>query len=198
LPHLDSGAIGRRVSKVESSLVIALAGRRIDAVNAAEARFPERSVPLVERRLTEAFADSKATTLVCAAACGADLLALAVAGKLGLRRCVVLPADVPTFRASSVVDRPGAWGQLFDVVVAEVEARGDLWVHELGADDEAYRAANRAILDHAQQLGGPVEAWVVWNGRARDGGDITLHFAEEARARKLNVRELSTLPSGTH
>jgi hypothetical protein len=173
--------------------VVALAGRRIDAAGSSEQRFPLEKVAVVKERLRRALDESKPRSLVCAAACGADLTALEVAGELGLRRRIVLPTNRAAFRAASVVDRPGPWGELFDRIVAEVEARQDLVTLELGADDEAYRAGNRAILDAAAELGGAVEAWIVWNGRPRDESDITLHFADEARARRLPLRELLTL-----
>ncbi|HEX2877210.1 MAG TPA: hypothetical protein VHP33_38430, partial [Polyangiaceae bacterium] len=176
------------------TLVVALAGRRVDAADAAEQRFPAANVPAVKERLRKALADAKATTLVCAAACGVDLLALDAAGELGVRRRIVLPTTKAEFRASSVVDRPGSWGELFDRIISEVEAKGDLTIHGLGSGDAAYRAGNRAILDDAQALGGDLEAWVVWNGRPRSDGDITLHFADEAWTRRLRVRELLTQP----
>jgi hypothetical protein len=176
-------------------LVIALAGRRVDADGTDEPRFPLASVPAVKERLRKAPKDTNARALVCAAACGADLIALDVAGELGIRRRVVLPTSKEAFRSSSVVDRPGGWGELFDRVMAEVEAQGDLVIQELGTGDEAYRAGNRAILDVAQQTmddGG--EAWIVWNGKPRGEQDITLHFADEAWARRLPLREILTLP----
>lgn len=182
------------MADADSTLVVALAGRRVDAADATEQRFPAANVPAVKERLRKALADAKATTLVCAAACGVDLLALDAAGELGLRRRIVLPTTKAEFRASSVVDRPGTWGELFDRLIAEVEAKGDLVTHELGSGDEAYRAGNRAILNDAQALGGYLEAWMVWNGQPRNDGDITLHFADEAWTRKLRVRELLTMP----
>ena len=174
--------------------MVALAGRRVDAADATEERFAPKRVDAVKERLKATLASSKATALVCAAACGVDLLALDAAGELGIRRRIVLPTNPEDFRASSVVDRPGAWGNLFDRIVADVKAKGDLVTHELGSGDDAYRAGNQAILNDAQALGGALEAWIVWNGMPRDESDITLHFADEAWKRKLRVRELLTLP----
>lgn len=177
-----------------TQIVVALAGRRIDAEGADSTRFPLGNVAAVKEQLRKALEATKPAALVCAAACGADLLALSVAGELGIRRRVVLPASKAEFRASSVVDRPGAWGELFDLVVAQVEGEGDLVIHELGAGDEAYRAGNLAIFDAAEEVGDAVEAWIVWNGQPRSEQDITLHFADEAWTRRLPLREILTLP----
>ena len=66
------------------------------------------------------------TALATSAACGADLIGLSEAGKLGIRRRVVLPFSREKFRAESVIDRPGEWGHLYDMVLDEVSAMGDL------------------------------------------------------------------------
>jgi tetratricopeptide (TPR) repeat protein len=179
--------------------VIALAGRRIDPEAAPEPRFPPQNVDRVEQLLRKAFQETKPDALVCAAACGADLIALAVAGSLGIRRRIVLPASKKVFRASSVVDRPGRWGEQFDAIVAEAEARGDLVIHDHGGGDEAYRAANLAIFDEAERLhpGAQLEAWLVWNGRPRSAEDITLHFADQAWIRSKPLREFLTQTDAT-
>lgn len=78
--------------------VIALAGRRIDAPETKSARFPLSNVPIVRERLAALLAAEHAEALVCSAACGADLIALAEAERLGLRRRIVLP-----FRQSAFV-----------------------------------------------------------------------------------------------
>lgn len=166
----------------------------MDAEGAAEPRFPLGSVGVVEERLRKGLVDAKVELLVCAAACGADLLALKVAGEVGIRRRIVLPKSKSTFRESSVVDRPGDWGALYDRIVGEVEAQGELVVRELGDGDAAYRAGNHAILDAAKAGGEALQAWIVWDGKARDQEDITLHFADEAWTRRLPLRELLTLP----
>ena len=91
-------------------MIVALAGRRIDKPDADAPRFPLTSVDLVRGRLHHLLSVKKVTTLVCSAACGADLLALAAARDLGIRRRVILPFTRERFRVTSVVDRPGDWG----------------------------------------------------------------------------------------
>lgn len=165
--------------------VIALAGRRIDAPDAKEARFPPDAVPRVRDRLATLLPEERAEALVCSGACGADLIALEEADRLGLRRIVVLPFAPGRFRETSVIDRPGDWGPRFDRVIADVGAAGDLVVLNGGPDDEsAYAAANQAIIGQAQALshlasdGGHrrLVAIVVWEGQARSGSDATEAF----------------------
>src|SRR5690242_3473732 len=105
---------------------IALAGRRIDPPDGELPRFPLATVPLVLDRLRALFVERGADTLVCSAACGADLVALDVSGALGMRRRVVLPFDAAKFRETSVTDRPGDWGPLYDRIVEAARRAGDL------------------------------------------------------------------------
>ena len=86
--------------------VVALAGRRIDAPD-APIRFSPRSVESVRGLLRAYFTEGGASCLVSSAACGADLLALDVAGSLDMRRRVVLPYSPERFRETSVTDRKG-------------------------------------------------------------------------------------------
>src|SRR5688500_11638506 len=95
-------------------MVIALAGRRIDAEGAEIRRFPLQNVDTVEQRLHVFLERNGSTTLVSSAACGADLLAQAAAGLLGIRRLVILPFERDRFRETSVTDRPGDWGQAYE------------------------------------------------------------------------------------
>ncbi len=139
-------------------------GRRVDPVDAKHVRFPLKNVGLVHERVAEMLRREGATALVSGAACGADLIALAEAGALGLRRRVVLPFAVEKFRESSVVDRPGDWGPVYDQVIAEVKAANDLVILKGLPEDEAYAAANLGILDEAGKLGDTVTAALIWNG----------------------------------
>src|SRR4051794_10091073 len=89
--------------------VLALAGRRIDAPGAPP-KFPLDSLALVKERVRGLLVQQKTDVLVCAAASGADLIALGEARALGLRRRIVLPFAVGRFRSASVTDRPGDSG----------------------------------------------------------------------------------------
>ena len=179
-------------------MVVTLVGRRVDGPKAKTEQFPPVNLICVRERIRAALVSCKARSLVCSAACGADLLGLDAAGDLGIRRRIVLPFSKERFRTTSVIDRPGDWGPLFDRILSEVEASGNVVVLP-GAedDDQAYAAANHAILDEAFSMarpsGSPAGAIVVWNGAERGEGDLTAAFMREAKEKGLSVTEVSTL-----
>lgn len=179
-------------------MIIALAGRRIDAVDATQVRFPLSRSATVRDRIRATLMNREASALVGSAACGADLLALDVATELGLRRRVVLPFSPQRFRETSVVDRPGDWGVLFDALIHNVTQSGDLAVLGDKEGDDVYAAVNEAILDEAQKLSrssgeSGVLAVIVWDGGSRGAGDLTEAFAISARARGIEVAEVLTV-----
>jgi hypothetical protein len=173
---------------------VALAGRRIDAPG-GPVRFPLERVDAVEAMLRTYYAEHGVAHLVSSAACGADLLALRAAADAGVaRRTVVLPFDVATFRRTSVTDRPGDWGALYERIVGEVAAAGGLVV--LGLDPDAgaaYDLATEEILAIAATTAGPVRACLVWEGASRGAGDHSLALADGARRRGWPVDEVYTL-----
>jgi hypothetical protein len=178
-------------------MVVALAGRRIDAPDATLRRFPSEHVTIVRSRLRELFVDIGARALVTSAACGADLIALEVAGDLNLRRRVILPFEAARFREMSVTDRPGGWGQAFDRIIGEVKAAGDLRIVGAGSGGAAFESTNQIILDEADsmraQLGSAAAAVIVWNGQSRGPDDLTARFRDLAERRGLQIYEVSTM-----
>jgi hypothetical protein len=178
-------------------MVIALAGRRVDDVDTNPPRFPLGNVEPVRIRIRALLRERGATVLVSSAACGADLIGLSEAGQLGLRRRVILPFERGRFRETSVTDRPGDWGPLYDQILRDVDAAGDLVVLKNASDDEAYSAANGAIVREAVALAKaahkPATAAVIWDGVSRSGHDLTEEFAAEARERGLVVTEIQTI-----
>ncbi len=186
--------------------VIALVGRRIDARDAEVARFPFESVGIVRDRLVQYFTELKPSAVVCSAACGADLLALDAAQELRIRRRVILPFDRQQFRHSSVTDRPGNWGPLYDRVLDDLPSEDLVLLESTQKGDEAYRATSLAILDHAVTLAARIPAGtregaaaadvialLVWDGESRGTTDLTAGFAAEAERRGLAVNEILTL-----
>ena len=179
--------------------VVALAGRRVDAAGTQPPRFPLENVPVVRKRLAALLAGEGAAALVCSAACGADLVALEEAERLGLRRRIVLPFAPERFRETSVVDRPGEWGPVFDRLVAAARGAGDLVVLDAGEGDAAYAAANEAIVREARtlvQAGGAAQrlvAVLVWEGAARAGTDATAGFRNLAAKAGFEERSVATL-----
>jgi len=178
-------------------MIFALAGRRIDQPDTEPGRFPLRNVDLVRKRLRQLFELHPGGTLVSSAACGADLLALETAGKLGWRRRVILPFDRDRFRETSVTDRPGDWGTLYDQILDEVERAGGLAIESAPPGKDAYAFASDRILEEAERMaagsGENEIAVAVWEGNARGPGDLTGAFAAAARARGMTVAHVSTL-----
>jgi hypothetical protein len=176
--------------------VVCLAGRRIDPPAADPPRFPASRVEAVAKSIRGVLEERRATALVCSAACGADLLALEAAAALGLQLHVVLPFDRDRFRATSVTDRPGDWGERYDRIMDRAQRAGTVTIIDsAGGGKSAYSVANEMILDVVtREMGAQCAcAVIVWEGASRGDGDLTAHFAARARARGLEVVEIRTL-----
>jgi hypothetical protein len=156
-------------------------------------------VEAVSAAIRRALSLHQIAVVVSSAACGADILALEAAAKLGLRTRIVLPFDRARFCATSVVDRGKEWGPRFDAVLDRAAARNDVIVLEAGDgdDDAAYARATQRILEEAVALGReqgetPV-ALVIWDEQPREGTDATRDFLERATAAGMTVVSISTL-----
>ena len=187
-------------------MIIALAGRRIDAPGTNPGRFPLAHVESVKNKLVTWLRLAHATQLVCSGACGADLVALQAADELGIIKTMILPFDADTFRTTSVTDRPGNWGSMYDQFVTELKRSNR--VIELNYDKNdvaAYLNTNLRILDQAQRMaqsenekdphpGSPskITAVIVWEGKPKDADDSTYHFKTEAEKRNYPVTEILT------
>lgn len=191
-------------------MIIALAGRRIDEENSKTIRFPLENVPLVKERLKTLFVESKAKGIVCGAACGADLIALDVAGELGLHCRIILSSEPENFRKTSVTDRPGDWGKIFDEIYRTLKDSGNVVLLKSNAhNDDIYIEANEKIIDEAvslnklinsklnsdvsqNQVDDAILIVIVWEGSSRGEDDITLNFANTGRSRGFEVVEVLT------
>lgn len=173
--------------------VVVSAGRRVDASDASTPRFPPENVSAVRAKVEEFLQQRRPAAIVCSAACGADLLLLQAAQKEEVRCHVLLPSPPEAFRQSSVTDRPGDWGPLYD----EILRNSNVEVHEVPSGQEGYLEVNHRLLDKAQaladELGTSVAALVIWNGQPRGDDDVTAHFLREAGQRNFPVSEISTL-----
>lgn len=175
--------------------VVAFAGRRIDAPDAEVQRFPPTAVAAAEVRLRELLQEHGAVALVSSAACGADLIALRAAESLGVRARVILPFEARRFRETSVVDRGGEWGALYDQQLERAASTDDLVVLQgAGEGSAAYAAANAVILQEtarlADELAARPLAIILWEGSERPGGDLTAALAAAARSRGWEVVEV--------
>ena len=179
-------------------VVVALAGRRVDARDADVMRFPASNVPAVTQRIRNMLIGVAAVTLVCSAACGVDIVALEMAGELGLRRRIVLPFRRDLFRKTSVIDRDISWGHRFDALMEAVGASGDVVELTQPTDDRnAYALTNKEVLDEAAReasaVGLRTVAMVIWDGLPRGPDDLTKGFLKEAQERHLEVVTVPTL-----
>lgn len=179
-------------------MIIALAGRRVDAKGQNPPRFPStlEAAEMVRYRIRNKLLNLQATVLVSSAACGADLLAISEAGKLGLRRRIVLPFNRDRFRATSVTDRPGDWGPLYDGELDAVQAHSDLVIAPVAPEKNPCLETNHAIIEEAlalaRTLRDSVGAVRVWEGESRGEGDLTEEFGAYARKKGLSVFDVMT------
>jgi hypothetical protein len=178
--------------------IIAAAGRRIDTPDASSPRFPLANRALVRERIRAALIEYKATGLVASGACGADLLAQDVARELKLpHRRMILPFAPDIFRVTSVIDRPGDWGLLFDDLLIGLKAHGGVvTLAEDPSGDAAYAAVNRAILAEADRIAAtaaPLVVLLIWDGASRGDADLTADLGIEAGKRGWPVAEVLTV-----
>jgi hypothetical protein len=182
-------------------MILVFAGRRVDAEGASPARFPLENVDRVRHEVDRVLADQQPAIVVGSAACGADLIVLDAARRLGLRRRVVLPFNHTEFRSRSVTDRPGDWGPLFDTVLSEAASAGDLVELTFDPEDEtAYAQTNQEIFRQAEQMARgpkvPCSALVIWDMTSRGKGDVTEAFLKEAELRQWPVVRIDTSGAG--
>ncbi len=198
--------------KAKPSTILVCAGRRIDPPGATTIRFPLKEVDQVSRQVEALFREQSVDWVVSSAACGADLVVLQIAQRIGIRFRILLPVPLEEFRRTSVVDRPFSadwpWEKLYDRLIRQAQSAGDLKVLEGTATGTAgYQAVNEALVkegldlvEHVSERGGgeepvQVKALVIWDGRSRGSTDLTRHFAEEARVQGLTVLEILTRSS---
>jgi len=178
-------------------MILALAGRRPDPPDADEQRFPIANAIAVREQMRSILSRVQPRILVGSAACGADLLGQDVAGDLGIETRVVLPFDAEKFRETSVVDRPGHWGALYDRIIRWGQANDRLTIVQAGDDsDQPYEAANEKILSLSRRHTQPDEelsALIVWDGTPKDADDFTDHLQQQIWQQGGRVYEVQTL-----
>jgi len=200
-----------REAGVFFKMIIISAGRRIDALDAKQARFPLNNAGRVATEVRARLQDLRARVVVSSAACGADLIVLKEAQALGVQLRIVLPFEPARFRQTSVVDRPGDftwdWGSLFDELVEHAEKTGALIVLPPEGDETAaYIATNRRILEEALKLSqeiapenradpgrASITALIIWEGSSRGEDDLTAQLMSQAREAEIPVEQVLTL-----
>ena len=185
-------------------MIVVVAGRRVDPPNASFPRFPLKMRGAVAMRILSALRELDVTTLVTSAACGSDLLAINAARALGARRRIILPYREDWFLEDSVTDRPGRWEDLYQQVISEGRAAGDLLIlHQERGSDDAFRAANDAIISEALRLareanpanpGAELAGLIVWEGQSRGPDDVTDHMRQRLEKAGATIRVVLTAP----
>ena len=179
-------------------MIIVVAGRRTDAYDAKDKRFPLENTKHVKDEIKKLFKSTLARTIISSGACGADLIAMQVAQESNLEKIMILPFDENNFRKISVTDRPGDWHLIYDPLIEKLKGTEGLVVLNYSvADPLAFEKTNMVILDKAFELSGktsqPVMALIVWDGIAKNANDTTLHFKNEALKRGFLVNEIKTI-----
>ena len=175
--------------------VAALAGRRIDSKDSGKIRFPLTEAKNVAKKLFQHFQQENVKHLFCSAACGADIIGLEVANELGIPCTIILPFPRNIFKKTSVLDRPGAWGDRFDRLVNAAQENNNLI--QLGFDPgdvTAFSKTNSWILSNA--LKSEIHhklAFVVWEGKSRGNDDFTYEFFNNARSQGFKTKSILTI-----
>ena len=187
------------VAAVKGGAIVAAAGRRIDPDDATVTRFPLAAIRQTRRRIDD--------TLVRCGPLRSSPRPHAVPTFWHSRRPPISACgdascchSIPElFRETSVTDRPGDWGPVFDETLLQLRAAGDVVLLDESPDDAGYAAAGEAILDEAERIAGEngdrLVAMIVWDGRPRTGVDLTARFRESAARRGFEIVDVPTLGS---
>jgi len=186
----------RRVISAADARVAALAGRRIDALASDTEKFPLAHIPKVSRRVRDLFVARNLASIVCSAACGADLIALEIARSMNLRTRIILPFDVDSFKRISVDDRPGNWEVPYFSAVDYAQKTGDLVIIGLDPKDpSAFSTTNRYLISETLRISGGSRplAITVWDDKPRGPDDATFEFKRLAMQAEFDLYHVSTL-----
>jgi hypothetical protein len=182
-------------------VVVAVAGRRVDAPGSVPERFPASAMIAVKCSVKTFLDDHGGVAVVASAACGADILALEAASELGIRTRVILPFARDRFGGTSVEGRGEGcgWGDRFATLIDGAEVREDVVVlpYAEGSDDDAYARATARIVaeavDLARALRAEVIALAIWDERPRHGRDATKDFVDTAKRWGIETFSIPTV-----
>ncbi len=166
--------------------IIAVRGQAHRSARCRYRRFPPQMISHVKQQLLSCFSKLRPSRLVCAAAAGADLLALSVAEELRIPYTLILPTSEETFREKSVADRPGQWLAVYDAAVRRAKKLDTFHTLQLPAATMSYLRGNESILDGALACAGDassVIAVAAWDGQARDDDATSLRPSWPPRGR---------------
>jgi hypothetical protein len=178
------------------------AGNRIDAEDRAEPRFPAARVGAVTTIIARVLADLRPSSIVSAAAHGADLIILVEAQRLGIATHVVLPMSADEFLATSVAGSHAAWEEQYREVLdtASTSPGSSVDTLDLAAEPGWYLLANALILERARAVASDGEAIIAMTVRPTEGEtppSATDEFARLATESGLTVLTLDPRPGRT-
>lgn len=177
--------------------VVLFAGHMVDRPDRTPPRFPEDRCPAVAAAIRAWLGGREVGCGFSSAACGADILFQEALADCGADRRVILPFPEEMFLRTSVdVDESGAWADRFRAVLAGARvvraSRTPLRHPEL-----SFAYANQLILglarSRAEQLGAPLEALVVWDGRPGDGNGGTANVVATCQRLGIPVHSIDPL-----
>ena len=183
-------------------MLLAHAGNRIDADDRPEARFPAVQIDAVTAVIGRVLRDLQPSSVVSAAANGADLIILAEAQRLGIATHVVLPLPTEAFLEASVAGSHPAWVEQYHRVLdtATTSPISTIDSLDLDEDREWYLVANGLILERARTVARDDEAIVALTVRPTEGEtppSATDDFARLAAEAGLTVLTLDPRPGRT-
>jgi class 3 adenylate cyclase len=177
--------------------VVLFAGHMIDRPGRTPPRFPQDRCPAVAAAIRAWLGGREVGVGFSSAACGADILFQEALADCAVERRVILPFPEEMFLPTSVDrDGSGAWSERFRAVITAARvvraSRTPLRYPEV-----SYAYANQLILglarSRAEQLGAPLEALVVWDGRTGDGGGGTASVVATCQRLDIPVRVIDPL-----
>ena len=180
-------------------MLLVHAGNRIDAEDRAQPRFPAAQVGVVTTIIARALGDLRPSSVVSAAAHGADLIILVEAQRLGIATHVVLPMSADAFLAESVAGSHSTWEDRYREVLdtASTSPGSSVDTLDLAAEPGWYLRANSLILERARAVAGNGEAIIAMTVRPTEGEtppSATDEFARLAAESGLTVLTLDPRP----
>lgn len=161
-------------------MILAYSGRRAESL-------PHGSGKILEGRIRRLLNGLAPTAVVGSAADGGDLLVLETALALPCAPSahVVLPTSVEGFRDASVAE---TWRQRYDRVLQHIPGTGgEIRTLGLPDGDDAYRQANRQILESAADLAtGPQRAVALVIATEQEG-EMVMDFTAQAALHGISV-----------
>lgn len=175
-------------------MVVVLAGRRPDPKDSPYRRFPMENAIAVRERIRSVLVHLQPRVYVSSGACGADLLGQDIARTLSVDSYVVLPYEEDRFRKTSVLDRPGHWGELYDRIIHDTKKDGKFISLDIEGEEPFLKASKEMLrisrdLSHTDERTNGI---IAWEGRGKTENDITQSLRDDIIREGGSVKEINT------